>query len=109
MIPSDEYLDLGWAIGDVLDTLEQLQAENEKLKAQVPRWIPVEERLPDNSDNQVVITDGEKRMVEYRNHLFGLQGKQGVFAPHPKTAGGYMQVTHWMPLPAVPKEEKKDD
>lgn len=32
---------------DAALALEQLQAENEKLKAQVPRWIPVEERLPE--------------------------------------------------------------
>lgn len=36
---------------EAADALERLQAENEKLKAQVPRWIPVEERPPEEIGN----------------------------------------------------------
>ena len=86
--------------------LEQLQAENEKLKAQMPRWIPVEERLPGDADGLVVMTDGEHVHPSYGNAMFGLEEKLGVFAPTKKKPWGFMQVTHWMPLPQAPKEGK---
>ena len=94
---------------EAADALEQLQAENEKLKAQVPMWIPVEERLPGDADGLVVMTDGECVHPSYGNAMFGLEEKLGVFAPTKKKPWGYMQVTHWMPLPKAPKEKKKDD
>ena len=90
---------------EAADALEQLQAENERLKAQVPRWIPVEERLPEDADGLVVMTDGECVHPSYGNAMFGLEEKLGVFASTKKKPWGFMQVTHWMPLPKAPKEE----
>lgn len=84
--------------------IDQLQAENEKLKAQVPRWIPVEERLPGDSDGAVLLTNGKTVISGYRNQLFGLDGQHGIFVPAIKKGGGYMQVARWMPLPKLPKE-----
>ena len=97
VIPSDEYLDLGWAIGDVLDTLEQLQAENDKLKAQVPRWIPVEERLPKKEEDVLVHYAGGRIDMDW-------VGKLGAFRWEEVNG----EATHWMHLPQPPKEEKKD-
>ena len=85
--------------------LEQLQAENDRLKAQVPRWIPVEERLPGDSDGLVIMTDGEIVHPSYGNAMFGFDGKLGVFAPTKRKPWGFMRVTHWMTLPKPPKEE----
>ena len=93
---------------EAADALEQLQAENEKLKAQVPRWIPVEERLPGDADGLVVMTDGECVHPSYGTAMFMLEEKLGVFAPTKKKPWGYMQVTHWMPLPQPPKEAGHD-
>lgn len=93
---------------EAADALEQLQAENEKLKAQVPRWIPVEERLPGDADGLVVMTDGECVHPSYGNAMFGLEEKLGVFAPTKKKPWGFMQVTHWMHLPKAPKEACHD-
>ena len=96
---------------DVLDeastALEQLQAENDRLKEEVQqmRWISVEERLPGDSDGAVLLTNEKTVIIGYRNQLFGLDGQYGIFAPAIKKGGGYMQVTHWMPLPKLPKEE----
>ena len=95
VIPSDEYLDLGWAIGDVLDTLEQLQAENEKLKAQVPRWIPVEERLPMPDENPVLVYDYSSVGMAWYSSTMGWMYRTGL---------GCLDITHWMPLPKAPKE-----
>lgn len=69
-------------------------------------WISVEERLPEESDGMVLLTNGKIVISGYRNQLFGLDGKQGVFAPSIKRGGGYMQVTYWMHLPEPPGKEK---
>ena len=37
MLPSDEYLNLGWAIGDVLDTLELLRMLQPKVETNADR------------------------------------------------------------------------
>lgn len=65
-------------------------------------WVSVEERLPEESYGMVLLTNGKVVISGYRNKLFGLDGKHGVFAPAIKRGGGYMQVTYWMPLPAPP-------
>lgn len=65
-------------------------------------WVSVEERLPEESYGMVLLTNGKVVISGYRNKLFGLDGKHGVFAPEIKRGGGYMQVTYWMPLPAPP-------
>ena len=66
-------------------------------------WIPVKVRLPGDSDGLVIMTDGEIVYPSYGYAMFGFDGKLGVFAPT-KKPWGVMQVTHWMPLPKVPKE-----
>ena len=78
--------------------LEQLQAENEKPKAQVPRWIPVEERLPKK---------GEDVLVHYAGGRIDMDwvGKLGAFRWEEVNG----EATHWMHLPQPPKEGKKDD
>ena len=106
--------------------LEQLQAENDRLKEEVQqmRWIPVEERLPDKPGHYLVCTN-----VNYWHG--GCMDKNGS-SSNAGTTDGYAgttlsvldcfyditgdwnrvcnaHVTHWMPLPAAPKEEKKND
>lgn len=71
----------------------------------VQDWIPVEERLPGDSDGLVIMTDGEIVHPSYGNAMFGFDGKLGVFAPTKRKPWGFMRVTHWMPLPQPPKEE----
>ena len=44
-------------------------------------WVSVEERLPEESDGIVLLTNGKIVISGYRNQLFGLDGEQGVFAP----------------------------
>ena len=89
---------------DVLDeaatALEQLQSENERLKAEVPRWIPVEERLPEQENTQVLMTDGERHYISSRNNMVRFLDCEGIFIPG--KAGAGVKVTHWMPLPPSP-------
>lgn len=68
------------------------------------RWISVEERLPEESDGMVLFTNGKAVTSGYRNHMFRMSGEEGIYAPAIRKGGGYMRVTHWMPLPQPPKE-----
>ena len=70
---------------------------------QLPRWIPVEERLPD--EGEVVLAYLPKQAdVEsgvYAAMLSKLQTLKGTFS----TSFGFgFEATHWMPLPEPPDE-----
>lgn len=77
-------LDMAWELGT--------------LKAQVPRWISAEERLPEPLQYVLVINryddDSFEPLVAYN--------RAGQWF-----TGSYMggDVTHWMPLPEAPKED----
>ena len=90
--------------------LEQLQAENEKLKAQVPRWIPVEERLPEG-DEQVLVFSLDEYLGTTQHELakrrFCVRTGWNWYVYSDELEGWistYNRVTHWMPLPKAPKE-----
>lgn len=77
------------------DMLEKLAEE----KAKKPEWISVKDRLPDS--NNVVfacIDDGQCKIV--RSAYVSSYGEW-------KWIEGHQTVTHWMPLPELPKEEKQ--
>lgn len=63
----------------------------------VPKWIPVEERLPEPFENILV---ANKRGKHYDIDKGWWNGS--FFDRCAK--GGYHNVTHWMPLPEPPKE-----
>lgn len=63
---------------------------------QLPRWIPVEERLP--PDNVAVLVNHESTGVEM---AFRQDGQWGIsWTNHMHSGCAY---THWMPLPAPPE------
>lgn len=79
------------------DLIEAQAAEIEKLKALVPRWIPVEERLPEIGLRVIVLDRCGNARVRTMSKLAG--EKEPSFRPDgmlPKR-----HVTHWMPLPGV--------
>lgn len=82
-----------------------LQQEIEKLRGQVPRWIPVTERLPATE------SWGASRVV-----LGIVQNESGYPPPNPcfcvylgnqqwTIRGRMATITHWMPLPEPPEVE----
>lgn len=90
--------------------VERLSKQNKKLEEAVKTaldfiqcWIPVTERLPETIHEYVLCCDekggqfvgwiGEGRIVSGKARAFQNGGK-----------GRY--ITHWMPLPEPPKEEK---
>lgn len=86
-----------------------LQKEIEGLRAQLPRWIPVTDRLPEYGV-RVLATDmyegddytGIRTREEYPDDADGCWiGEHGWWYP-------IDDATHWMPLPKTP-EVKKDD
>lgn len=87
---------------DAADLIEAQAAEIEKLKAKVPRWIPVEERLPESDGDVLLIVNGKVDNVTLIDAY-----ELGSFS---KSEGWILEmwpewedtnVTHWMPLPGV--------
>ena len=79
-----------------IEGLKALQAENDRLKKEVQqmRWIPVEERLPE-----------EKQRVIVRRERVGTSVGWILWGNWMTDIGpGAGKVTHWMPLPNPPKE-----
>ena len=71
----------------------------------VPRWISVEERLPEDCKHVLVfmrrnVVPGWS--VDYW-HIDTDWLDDGNWSKNP--TGGYFNITHWMPLPEPPKEE----
>ena len=64
------------------------------------RWIPVEERLPKPQENPVIACDYTGVCLAWYSPTMGWQYRTGLSG---------VDITHWMPLPAAPKEENKDD
>lgn len=75
-------------------------------EVQQMRWIPVEERLPEQENTQVLMTDGECHYISSRNNMVRFLDCEGIFIPG--KAGAGVKVTHWMPLPQPPKEASHD-
>ena len=97
---------------DAALALEQLRDESEKLKAQVPRWIPVEERLPEEGKRCLLYTpcDGILCVGYYAGKdAWQHRHKWRLVTAMRSTQTLTKKVTHWRPLPEAPKEEKKDD
>ena len=89
--------------------LSMLGDENQMPTLTPPNeWVSVDERLPEESDGMVLFTNGKAVTSGYRNHMFRMSGEEGIYAPAIRKGGGYMRVTHWMPLPEPPtKEDQK--
>ncbi len=74
----------------------RMHAEIEDLEEQVPRWIPVSERLPD--DRQIVLAWRGKVVFGYCRDGQWIDTLYGWAIPD--------GPSHWMPLPAPPTDDK---
>ena len=66
-----------------------------QLEARVAKWISVKERLPEDDDDVLILICGKIIGAGYR-----INGKWKSLAKAKAPV-----VTHWMPLPEMPKEE----
>ncbi len=80
-----------------------LAAELKARQYRLVRWIPVEERLPD--ERVKVLTCGDDP-VEGPFTLIGMREPASIFGPahwHLRGFAEFGPVTHWMPLPEPPE------
>ena len=68
---------------------------------EVPRWIPVTERVPMDDKNVIVCVDGIVTT--------GYHDERGWFWESDGKAIRRPRVTHWMPLPKPPKGGKQNE
>lgn len=89
-----------------------LQKEIEDLRAQLPRWIPVTERLPEKQGwYHVAIRDEKTKRVAVELDLYAVEtaknfGHEIGFCKDGRW-DGCEKVVAWMPLPLQPPEVKE--
>lgn len=81
-----------------------LQQEIEKLRGQVPRWIPVEERLPEDRSDVLVVAYWHERWGVYMGWCAPERAEWSVHIGIGDRND--VAVTYWMPLPEPPEEER---
>ena len=81
---------------DALALIKRLEAERDAALAKVPKWISVEERLPEGACRCLVIT---KRHEESSTVNTATYNHMGWW-----TYGNFGEITHWMPLPKAPED-----
>ena len=87
------------------DLIEQQTARIAELEAKVPRWIPVEERLPEVHQNT---RKSDAMLVYTRRKLFMVAVWNGIdwLAPMDFWDAWGDEIVYWMPLPEAPEEGK---
>lgn len=92
-----EFVDCGSAAKlQAADMLERLAAEKGEKK---PEWISVKDRLPEKDIAVLACID----KGQYRTPMISCVSYYGEWITLKKTE----KVTHWMPLPELPKEEER--
>ena len=85
--------------GEAADAIEVLS----KKETTTPRWISVEERLPNQNDGRLyicLIVGGEYDQLSWYELCDFAEGRFWT-----QESASECHVTHWMPLPEPPKEE----
>lgn len=99
---------LGDDLAEAADRIEAQAKEIEKLMGKVPRWIPVEERLPELQSwgaSTVVLglikIENAPSMNKLHDLTLCVYCDNGIWS----MPGRYVAITHWMPLPEPPEVE----
>ncbi len=98
----DDLVEAADRIANQSTHIAALQQEIEKLRGQVPRWIPVEERLPENRSDVLVVAYWHERWGAYMGWCAPERAAWSVHVGIGDRSD--IAVTHWMPLPEPPKE-----
>ena len=89
-------------IGDVLDDAEDFPAAD---AIELGRWIPVAERLPEDSHDVFVVTDGLDVGTGY---MYQPNGEDRRVWATPFADIEPEHITHWMPLPHPPQRSHEE-
>ena len=81
--------------------IQDLRRENAELRARVPQWISVDDRLPEPFVSVLVHMPGEEPCPTVREGFISNDGiwQSAMFRREPG------EVTHWQPMPQPPKGE----
>ena len=80
--------------------IQDLRRENAELRARVPKWISVDDRLPeDDSDVLAYLRGGDEGRIYPANYAKGVWFDCNFDIPVTNA------TTHWMPIPVPPKGE----
>lgn len=95
-------------LAEAADRIEAQAKELEKLRGQLPRWIPVGERLPKLQSwgaSTVVLglikIENAPSMNKLHDLTLCVYCDNGIWS----MPGRYVAITHWMPLPEPPEVE----
>ena len=100
---------LGDDLTEAADRIEAQAKEIEKLRGQLPRWIPVTERLPELDELVLVIASGKPKeniTLDGAIELATLYSDGWCLETWPEWTGA--NVTYWMPLPEPPEVENAE-
>lgn len=94
----------GWwehtVLGNIVDRLAAYEGTGHAPEeVQQMRWIPVEERLPEPTENPVLVHDYSGVSVAWHSRAMGWVYKTGLAC---------VDVTHWMPLPPGPSAKGEE-
>ena len=94
---------LGDDLAEAADRIEAQAKEIETLRAQLPRWIPVTERLPEDRSDVLVVAYWHERWGVYMGWCAPERAAWSVHIGIGDRSD--IDVTHWMPLPEPPDVE----
>ena len=84
---------------------KEAEAERDALREKVTQWISVEDRLPEDRGDVLVVAYWHER---WGVHLGWCARERGAWSVHVGFADrSDLTVTHWMPLPEAPEEGEK--
>ena len=89
-------------VNDIKYILNKQNEEIKRLKDQQPKWIPVEERLPEDHENVLIFDKKWGILIGWHMTWTNSDG-WGTTEPKRTT-----EITHWMPLPEPPKAGEQD-
>lgn len=97
------------ALEDAQKSIEVFGQANAALREKVPEWIPVSERLPEPGKMVLLIVSGKVKNITLIDayELGEFDTDEGwILEMWPEWKDP--KVTHWMPLPEPPEEEKDE-